>query len=82
MIKSLSLDDVRVCQRGDLGVIGWQPEQDGSEREDRLCAACVGSGLVGIVTSSGRHGRLLTGEPNHLTLKTGETLERIVPLLS
>ncbi|QNI83846.1 DNA gyrase/topoisomerase IV/ subunit A family protein [Synechococcus sp. PROS-7-1] len=81
-IKSLSLDDVRVCQRGDLGVIGWQPEQDGSEREDRLCAACVGSGLVGIVTSSGRHGRLLTEEPKHLTLKTGETLERIVPLLS
>ncbi|MBL6797748.1 MAG: topoisomerase IV, partial [Synechococcus sp. BS307-5m-G39] len=81
-IKSLSLDDVRVCQRGDLGVIGWQPEQDGSEREDRLCAACVGSGLVGIVTSSGRHGRLLTEEPKHLTLKTEETLERIVPLLS
>ena len=81
-IKSLSLDDVRVCQRGDLGVIGWQPEQDGRDPEDRLCAACVGSGLVGIVTSSGRHGRLLTEEPKHLTLKTGETLERIVPLLS
>jgi DNA gyrase subunit A len=81
-IKPLSLDTVRLCQRGDLGVIGWQSEQDGSEREDRLCAACVGSGLVGIVTSSGRHGRLLTREPNDLTLKSGETLERIVPLLN
>ena len=81
-IKPLSLDTVRLCQRGDLGVIGWQPEQDGNEGEDRLCAACVGSGLVGIVTSSGRHGRLLTREPNDLTLKSGETLERIVPLLN
>ena len=81
-IKSLPLDGVRLCQRGDLGVIGWQSEQDGSEREDRLCAACVGSGLVGIVTSSGRHGRLLAHEPIHLPLKSGETLERIVPLLS
>ena len=81
-IKPLSLDTVRLCQRGDLGVIGWQPEQDGNEGEDRLCAACVGSGLVGIVTSSGRHGRLLTREPNDLTLKSEETLERIVPLLN
>ncbi|EAR17737.1 DNA gyrase/topoisomerase IV subunit A [Synechococcus sp. W2B2] len=81
-IKPLSLDTVRLCQRGNLGVIGWQPEQDGNEGEDRLCAACVGSGLVGIVTSSGRHGRLLTREPNDLTLKSGETLERIVPLLN
>ena len=81
-IKPLSLDTVRLCQRGDLGVIGWQSEQEGNEGEDRLCAACVGSGLVGIVTSSGRHGRLLTREPNDLTLKSGETLERIVPLLN
>jgi len=81
-IKSLSLDSLRLCQRGDLGVIGWQSEQDGSEREDRLCAACIGSGLIGIVTSSGRHGRLITHEPIDLPLKSGETLERIVPLLS
>ena len=81
-IKSLARDPVRACQRGDLGVIGWQPEQDGRDPEDRLCAACTGSGLVGVVTSSGRHGRLLATEPKDLTLKSGETLERIVPLLS
>ena len=80
-IKSLALDSVRLCHRGDLGVIGWQPEQDGRESTDRLCAACVGSGLVGVVTSSGRHGRLLTREPNDLALKSGEMLERVIPLL-
>ena len=73
---------MRLCQRGNLGVIGWQSEQVGSDQEDRLCAACVGSGLIGIVTSSGRHGRLLAHESIDLPLKSGETLERIVPLLS
>ena len=78
---------LRRCQRGDFGEIALQLEQD----NDRIQTICKGDGLVGVITSQKRHGRLDAnsypcinpGErcSDQLNLNANEALSNLIPLL-
>ena len=86
-LSRLSLRSLRRCKRGDLGEIALRVNS--SDDADHLITVCDSTDLVGVVTSSDRHGRLLrtsisteADRPTQLTLKEKETLTQLVPLLS
>jgi len=78
---------LRRCQRGDFGEMAVRLEQ----QNDKIQTICKGDGLVGVITSQKRHGRLDAnsypcinpGEPcsDQLDLNTNETLSNLIPLL-
>jgi DNA gyrase subunit A len=86
-IKRLGLDQLRLCQRGDLGQIGLRF----SHRLDQLADLCAAdTTLVAVLLSSGRSARLLPGELESqnaggqgvsLGLAEREELQALVPLL-
>ena len=86
-LMRLSLSALRRCKRGDLGEMAITLEGKGNDA-DRLVSACSCVDLVGVVTSKGRHGRIITADlggnedSTALTLKTDEQLSQLVPLLS
>ena len=91
-IIRLSIDSIRLCQRGDLGEIGL-PLKDSSKSDfDRIIDICNGDIIVGITTSQGRFGRIKSQEIDistpkeikkiSLELKPNENLEIFVPLIS
>jgi len=86
-LTRLSLSSLRRCKRGDLGEMAITLEGKGTGA-DHLVAACSCADLVGVVTSKGRHGRILSAElgsnegATALTLKTDEQLSQLVPLLT
>jgi len=80
------LQDLRLCNRGDLGDLAINLTE-GFEPEDRLIAACSPEAMLGLVSSQGRHGRILLSEISEshgltIPLKDGETLTDLVPLIS
>ena len=86
-LTRLSLSSLRRCKRGDLGEMAITLEGKGTGA-DHLVSACSCADLVGVVTSKGRHGRILSAElggnegATALTLKTDEQLSQLVPLLT
>ncbi|EAU75337.1 DNA topoisomerase (ATP-hydrolyzing) subunit A [Synechococcus sp. RS9916] len=86
-LRRLSLSSLRRCKRGDLGEMAITLQGKGNDA-DRLVSACTCADLVGVVTSKGRHGRILSAElggnegSTALTLKTDEQLSQLVPLLT
>ena len=86
-LMRLSLSALRRCKRGDLGEMAITLEGKGNDA-DRLVSVCSCVDLVGVVTSKGRHGRVITADlagsedSTALTLKTDEQLSQLVPLLS
>ena len=86
-LMRLSLSALRRCKRGDLGEMAITLEGKGNDA-DRLVSVCSCVNLVGVVTSKGRHGRVITADladsedSTALTLKTDEQLSQLVPLLS
>ena len=86
-LMRLSLSALRRCKRGDLGEMAITLESKGNDA-DRLVTVCSCVDLVGVVTSKGRHGRVITADlagsedSTALTLKTDEQLSQLVPLLS
>ena len=86
-LMRLSLSALRRCKRGDLGEMAITLESKGNDA-DRLVSVCSCVDLVGVVTSKGRHGRVITADlagsedSTALTLKTDEQLSQLVPLLS
>ena len=86
-LMRLSLSALRRCKRGDLGEMAITLEGKGNDA-DRLVSVCSCVDLVGVVTSKGRHGRVITADlggnedSTALTLKTDEQLSQLVPLLT
>ncbi|MFQ6539560.1 MULTISPECIES: DNA gyrase/topoisomerase IV subunit A [Aphanothece] len=88
VVKRLSLDGLRRCQRGDLGQIGVRF----SRRGDTLVDLCDGAAsVVGVLVGESRSGRLVPGnldlqDPNgaglELSLRPGEAVRRLIPLLA
>jgi DNA gyrase subunit A len=78
----LELSTIRSCKRGDLGEIGWKLNSESTPGSERIAAACLADSLIGVVTSTGRHGRLNVNEQDQLTLKDNESILRLVPLIS
>ena len=84
----LSLAALRRCRRGDLGEIAVKLNSKGKNAE-RLVTICGKADLIGIVTSKGRHARIVnetisndSNHPSELVLRADETLSRFVPLMS
>ena len=87
----LLASSIRVCQRGDLGEIGLTIKDSGQDK-DRVVDICNGNGLVGLVSSLGRHGRIEAGQLaltiptkpslNTVQLKDNEEIEELVPLIT
>jgi DNA gyrase subunit A len=77
----LDLTTIRSCKRGDLGEIGWEMKSESTPGSDRIAAACLADSLIGVVTSTGRHGRLKVNDQDQLMLKDNESILRLVPLI-
>ena len=84
----LSLSGLRRCRRGDLGEIAVNLNNKGKSA-DRVVAICESADLIGVVTSRGRHARIVneavsgnSDQRNKLSFKSEETLSELVPLLS
>ncbi|MFL0788662.1 MAG: DNA topoisomerase (ATP-hydrolyzing) subunit A [Prochlorococcus sp.] len=90
-IVRLTVDSLRLCKRGDLGEIGF-PISDSDSSTDRVVDICNGDVLAGLVTNQGRHGRIDANTidpstPNNINktsikMKEGESLKKLVPLIS
>lgn len=87
-IKRLSLQDCRLCSRGDLGQIGLRFDQRGDSLID-LCDASFA--LISALVSDSRNLRFdpgqmgaqdTTGSGENIGVKTGEELQKLVPLLT
>ncbi|MGC6482967.1 MAG: DNA gyrase/topoisomerase IV subunit A [Synechococcus sp.] len=90
-LMRLSVKALRRCKRGDLGdmaiPLADNLTENGSDA-DRLVSVCACVDLVGVVTSKGRHSRVLSADvgptsdsPTTLNLKPDEQLSQLVPLL-
>ncbi len=87
-LRKLDLSTLRRCRRGDLGDMALT--LDGPDNTpDRVVTVCGNTELVGVVSSKGRHGRLLSdtisrdlSQPTQLSLKGDESLIELIPLLS
>jgi DNA gyrase subunit A len=77
----LELTTVRSCKRGDLGEIVWELNSESTPGSERIAAACLADSLIGVVTSTGRHGRLKVNDQDQLMLKDNESILRLVPLI-
>ena len=84
----LDLATLRRCRRGDLGDMALNLDGTGAH-PDRVVTICASAELVGLVSSTGRHGRVLSStistelsQPTQLPLKGEETLSELIPLLS
>jgi len=82
----LSLGELRRCRRGDLGEIAVKLNATG-KNADRLVAVCENADLIGVVSSKGRHARIVyetlstnSDQPSALNLRAEETLSQLVPL--
>ena len=82
----LSLGELRRCRRGDLGEIAVKLNATGKDA-DRLVAVCENADLIGVVSSKGRHARIVyetlstnSDQPSALNLRAEETLSQLVPL--
>ena len=82
----LSLGELRRCRRGDLGEIAVKLNAAGKDA-DRLVAVCENADLIGVVSSKGRHARIVyetlstnSDQPSALNLRAEETLSQLVPL--
>jgi DNA gyrase subunit A len=78
----LDLTTIRHCKRGDLDEIGWELNSESTSGTERIAAACLADSLIGVVTSTGRHGRLKVNDQDQLMLKDNESILRLVPLIS
>ena len=84
----LSLGELRRCRRGDLGEIAVKLNATGKDA-DRLVAVCENADLIGVVSSKGRHARIVyetlstnSDQPSALNLQAEETLSQLVALNS
>ena len=87
-VVQLDLANLRRCRRGDLGDMALNLDGTGND-PDRVVTVCVNAEVIGVMSSQGRHGRLLgtsiSGElsqPTQLPLKADETLSELIPLLT
>ncbi len=76
-----SIAEIRTCERGDIGQICLKKKE--SKKDFALVADfCLTEGVVGIVTSLGRYGRIDTEDLHQkIHLKENEHLERVIPLI-
>ena len=87
-ISRLDCSSLRRSERGDLGSIGVKISSD----QDRIAGVAEARGLIGVISSQERHGRLDAlsynsrnpGEhfQDQLALRDGETVTEIIPALS
>ena len=87
-ISRLDCSSLRRSERGDLGSIGVMINSD----QDRIAGVAEARGLIGVISSQERHGRLDAlsydsrnpGEhlQDQLALRDGETVTEIIPALS
>jgi DNA gyrase subunit A len=80
------LNELRLCRRGDLGDVVIKLHED-QEPNDRVVAISSADTLLGVISSQGRHGRLLsadiaTDQGLQLPLKAEETLVDLIPIIS
>ena len=87
-LMQLDLASLRLCRRGDLGDMALNLDGTGHD-PDRVVTVSASAELVGVVSSKGRHGRLLSNtisndlsQPTQLPLKGDEHLSELIPLLS
>ena len=87
-VVQLDLANLRRCRRGDLGDMALNLEGSGNN-PDRVVTVCANAEVVGVMSSQGRHGRLLSttiseelSQPTQLPLKADESLSELIPLLS
>jgi len=87
-LVQLDLASLRLCRRGDLGDMALNLDGTGHD-PDRVVTVSASAELVGVVSSKGRHGRLLSNtisndlsQPTQLPLKGDEHLSELIPLLS
>ena len=86
-LMQLDLASLRLCRRGDLGDMALNLDGTGHD-PDRVVTVSASAELVGVVSSKGRHGRLLSNtisndlsQPTQLPLKGDEHLSELIPLL-
>ena len=87
-ISRLDCSSLRRSERGDLGSIGVKISSD----QDRIAGVAEARGLIGVISSQERHGRLDAlsydsrnpGEhfQDQLALRDGESVTEIIPALS
>ena len=87
-ISRLDCSSLRRSERGDLGSIGVKISSD----QDRIAGVAEARGLIGVISSQERHGRLdaLSYDSRNpeehfqdqLALRDGETVTEIIPALS
>jgi DNA gyrase subunit A len=87
-VVQLDLANLRRCRRGDLGDMALNLDGSGNN-PDRVVTVCANADVVGVMSSQGRHGRLLSttiseelSQPTQLPLKADESLSELIPLLS
>ena len=87
-LMQLDLASLRLCRRGDLGDMALNLDGTGHD-PDRVVTVSASAELVGVVSSKGRHGRLLSNtisndlsQPTQLPLKGDEHLSELIPLLT
>ena len=87
-VVQLDLASLRRCRRGDLGDMALNLDGTGNN-PDRVVTVCANAEVVGVMSSQGRHGRLLSttisqelSQPTQLPLKADESLSELIPLLS
>jgi len=87
-VVQLDLASLRRCRRGDLGDMALNLDDSGNN-PDRVVTVCANADVVGVMSSQGRHGRLLStsisqelSQPTQLPLKADESLSELIPLLS
>ena len=87
-VVQLDLASLRRCRRGDLGDMALNLDGTGNN-PDRVVTVCANAEVVGVMSSHGRHGRLLSttisqelSQPTQLPLKADESLSELIPLLS
>ena len=90
-LSKISINSIRECKRGSFGDIAISLK-DSKNIKNRIVDICNGDGLIGIVSSQGRHGRIIGSDIIETTpevqssttiqLKDNESLNKLVPLIS
>ncbi len=89
--KKIKMQEIRLCERGDLGDICLELN-DTRSRKDRIVDIFNGNCLSGVISSEGRTARIKyhnlniettdSKDLNPLGLKPNETIKEIIPLIT